>query len=1254
MLKTTKKNFLCVFLSYYFFLIHFFLFFRKRFPFWIKEPGMLQKIYELQASMNGTTDTAENFDCNQQEVLGNENIDIFNTNPNYFSEIVDTSNVPIHCSQSVGPNNHESVDNTDVPIIFSEFFVPEIVDISNVPIHCSQSVGPNNHESVDTTDVPIIFPEFFVPEIVDMPNDIQAFKDPNFIDFSKKRAPAINTSVEPLVKEDSKKRNKISWVNLNRQITIEGSRWPEIFDVTTGKLRTKTYGRVIAKEMNTHPDIPCVICMEKCVYGKTSLTIYCKCSHSRTFCRHFKLIAQWSEKDMTFDIFATSATYNHIDEDNEAVKYARPFNGEFRAKFIEEKCGNSLPFELKTQADLDMFSNDVKTELYQQGNMQENASIHVFRKCRQEYIAKQDWDKDDWTDLVKQKESENDGNKFIQVLNYSPFALYMYGKNQFEALTKLSKDNSIISTGHLDGTGGVARPAVPGEKRLLLYSLVVGLRPKGKYFEKQSKIEVPLAEVFTTSHTSHDLKTFLSKWQTDYRVYANQRDRTAKIFDRFVTDFSYPLIYAALETFNGMRTLPEYLNNIHHILTTGEPLANNITLMYLCVAHLMKNMTQDIIKEYGKKDPKTTDRLKKIIGLQFNMTNYDDIKTLWYNLAVLLTTEGEGKEVAKATIFFDHLLDKTTDDTTIPELSDDDPRIPIWDELHNHDKDKLRTIYGQSLFYQDFEEIAFTVPHDCIETTVKNRFYNLNFYTKFAKRYAPFAPMFTGITWNLTIPKNTDRMHNNDNECWFGFVKQYLRMKQMTIGQLPLKMGRYASTIKPVILSKCFQYLYEIPANNVANKKNVNDEKRMHKRLMAAPVSTPKSFKTKGIHPELEVDGWNRSFKASPGRHLQKVGSVITLSNTYSKNPILKSRAIPKNLFKFSEKLLIKGTDDPTVVDVVDVDNLGCYDFAEEENYNPNSMEFDYIPSDVVLEFPSSFADLKTGLFPDPQIYLNNSLQIGYVVAKLKVITSNGVERLINLNYEDFATLSHQNWLSGDIIDIIFTLNFSTILHPEVKYIDTVCSQAIFSEDGLENIPESYFRKFNFESENTVVMPFLFESNHWLLIIVSFQARTIKILDPTSPNKLFSKFQYVTDCLQRFFKKVFDVTHIHLPINDLQVVRETADLPLQVLAKDTYNCGVYVLIYGYLLFIDKATERDPDLFRFDLLQYLLRSSENMIDACLLCGNNSIEPMVMCEKCRRWVCYEPCVKSFYKLPEVPIEIFQKFQFECFLCKTQTKD
>jgi predicted HNH restriction endonuclease len=48
------------------------------------------------------------------------------------------------------------------------------------------------------------------------------------------------------------------------------------------------------------------------------------------------------------------------------------------------------------------------------------------------------------------------------------------------------------------------------------------------------------------------------------------------------------------------------------------------------------------------------------------------------------------------------------------------------------------------------------------------------------------------------------------------------------------------------------------------------------------------------------------------------------------------------------------------------------------------------------------------------------------------------------------------------------------------------------------------------------------------------------------------------------------------------------------------NCGVYVLMYGKLILIHVATERNPDLFRVELMQYILSSFESMIDACLLC------------------------------------------------------
>jgi hypothetical protein len=51
---------------------------------------------------------------------------------------------------------------------------------------------------------------------------------------------------------------------------------------------------------------------------------------------------------------------------------------------------------------------------------------------------------------------------------------------------------------------------------------------------------------------------------------------------------------------------------------------------------------------------------------------------------------------------------------------------------------------------------------------------------------------------------------------------------------------------------------------------------------------------------------------------------------------------------------------------------------------------------------------------------------------------------------------------------------------------------------------------------------------HWVLIIVYFEAKSIKIIDPLCPNALFPNHEFVTERLKLFFKKVSD----ELPINE--------------------------------------------------------------------------------------------------------------------------
>jgi hypothetical protein len=67
---------------------------------------------------------------------------------------------------------------------------------------------------------------------------------------------------------------------------------------------------------------------------------------------------------------------------------------------------------------------------------------------------------------------------------------------------------------------------------------------------------------------------------------------------------------------------------------------------------------------------------------------------------------------------------------------------------------------------------------------------------------------------------------------------------------------------------------------------------------------------------------------------------------------------------------------------------------------------------------------------------------------------------------------------------------------------------------------------FNLESTNTVVMPYLFDTNHWVLIIVSFEAKMIRIIDPICPNALFPRYEFVTERLKLFLEKVSRVIKI--------------------------------------------------------------------------------------------------------------------------------
>jgi hypothetical protein len=103
---------------------------------------------------------------------------------------------------------------------------------------------------------------------------------------------------------------------------------------------------------------------------------------------------------------------------------------------------------------------------------------------------------------------------------------------------------------------------------ILLYSLAI--------HDPQKKLIVPVAEFFTTSHSSSNISTFLN----DIKELVHQKIgytpiEKCQLVDHFlpriiVTDFSWALIISAMKSFNNNRDVDEYLKYCYIILNPNE------------------------------------------------------------------------------------------------------------------------------------------------------------------------------------------------------------------------------------------------------------------------------------------------------------------------------------------------------------------------------------------------------------------------------------------------------------------------------------------------------------------------------------------------------------------------------------------------------------------------------------------------------------------------------------------------------------
>ncbi|KAF0706569.1 DDE Tnp4 domain-containing protein [Aphis craccivora] len=124
------------------------------------------------------------------------------------------------------------------------------------------------------------------------------------------------------------------------------------------------------------------------------------------------------------------------------------------------------------------------------GILQSIKSYDVVRKIRSEALTADDYDKDDFHDILLMCNDKE--NNFVQHVGTS--SVHCYSKEQLDILKKLIKNQKSV-IGYLDATGTLVRKINKESKRVLYYVLVVNVP-----LPRDSSITCPVVEMISSAH----------------------------------------------------------------------------------------------------------------------------------------------------------------------------------------------------------------------------------------------------------------------------------------------------------------------------------------------------------------------------------------------------------------------------------------------------------------------------------------------------------------------------------------------------------------------------------------------------------------------------------------------------------------------------------------------------------------------------------------------------------------------------------
>lgn len=992
------------------------------------------------------------------------------------------------------------------------------------------------------------------------------------------------------------------------------------------RLQTARYPIMFRKRMKTVNNT-CVINAKMVKYFKHHCNVYMYCSHPG--CKTFKIKVQTLTNDTTLGtVYSSGLNYYHNPADDGLTNHVKGFQRDL----VKETLKTTKAFAYKSGT-IDMAS---PTQL-KCGNLQDIKSDEVVRKMKSESITADDYDKDDFLDMLLMfNDKEDDYVKHVGLPS-----IHCYSSEQLNILKKVIKTRQT-ATGYLDATGSIVRKVDKCSKRVLYYALVVNAP-----LPRNTSVTCPVLEMISSAH---DIVA-ISQWLNAYKAFVLKHKLIWPVFSNIVTDFSYAQMNALCIGWNGFISIFDYLNWCYKVLVENHD-GSGVTIINICVNHYTKIIVNHVYTYFQSTTNNNTLQEKNKrndiidwICLLFNMTNLEDIDK-WFRLfSIILLSPTVTDEctfairLMRANCNVDYQLKN--------ELYNDDQNF--LDEIN---KFLCESLTSNSRMYCKFqlikEKVKSKIQLDDTKSEYKmNGYLEESYLQEFTNKFIPFIALWTPIM-NTKVGNGVENRQSNATvEAYFKKLK-----KDMLNGDCRLKCSRLVKTTRHYNLNVHKQTKYTIRRKRCTR---VLDFESKSKQLSLKP----RMESLNENHLEVQ-ENWGK--KEKQPKHLQPV-----LYRPFTKL----SLKVPKSVNKIVEEKTISPYYDEQIENFVtdnksmkfNLNNESLHNGEQKDKTNGPLQSFNDKDPKKSVSTPGSHKSpisLQTAMMelyekskqPKDLTYYKRPRKLkDYVVGSYGFIPTDETNRVMKeLYFSDFDTLSGEGWLSNFLIDICLASKAQIDGLKDIQILS--CNTMIQFQREKKEISEKHDKLITLKHDCMVILPWLVGCSHWIIAFIDFRARQCYIMDPLDPYDIDgriskNRFKELTDALKSNVN--FD--------NERDFLLEFIACPFVNVPKqaDGFNCGVFVLYYAFTI-MNKSNfslQFDKIGYRDYLKKYLLANSEDMTNICLYCSHHSDKhrphindlcvEWVSCTSCCRWAAIK-CIPV-----EDRIENYEANDFFCLLCK-----